>query len=138
MRRYIRHPADIPIEVSVGDPSARAARQTRNVSLGGLAFRSEGGLEPGTLVEIRIPFVQPPFETRARVAWCHAREAGFELGVEFLDPEDAFRARMIEQVCHIEDYKREVYRSEGRRLTAKEAALEWIGKHASRFPDAGT
>jgi hypothetical protein len=89
----------------------------------------------GTVIELRIPVVRPAFETRARVVWCRASEAGYDLGVEFLDPSDAFRARMVEQVCHIEDYRAGVYRSEGRELTAEQAAMEWIGKYASEFPE---
>ncbi len=137
MRHFIRHPADIPIEVTAGDQLVHATRHIHNVSLGGLAFQSDGELEPGIIVEVRIPFVRPIFETKARVVWCSAREGGFELGVEFLDPEDAFRARMVEQVCHIENYKNVVYQAEGRLLTAEEAAMEWIGKYASQFPDPG-
>lgn len=137
MRRFIRHPAGIPIEVSAGNRLVHATRQIHDVGLGGLAFQSDRELEPGDIVALRIPFVQPVFETRARVAWCHEGHAGFDLGVEFLDPEDAFLARMVEQVCHIEDYKTTVYRTEGRVLTGEEAALEWIGKHAAEFPDTG-
>jgi PilZ domain len=137
MRHFIRHPADIPIEVSAGDQLVHATRHIHNVSLGGLAFESDGELEPGIIVEVRIPFVRPMFETKARVVWCSALEGGFELGVAFLDPEDAFRARMVEQVCHIENYKKVVYQAEGRLLTAEQAAMEWIGKYASQFPDPG-
>ena len=138
MRHFIRHPADIPIEVSAGNQLVHATRHIHNVSLGGLAFESDGELEPGIIVEVRIPFVRPMFETKARVVWCSAREGGFELGVAFLDPEDAFRARMVEQVCHIENYKKVVYQAEGRLLTAEEAAMEWIGKYASQFPEQWT
>jgi PilZ domain len=137
MRHFIRHPADIPIEVSAGDQLVHATRHIHNVSLGGLAFESDGELEPGIIVEVRIPFVRPMFETKARVVWCSAREGGFELGVAFLDPEDAFRARMVEQVCHIENYKKVVYETEGRLLTAEQAAMEWMRKYASQFPDPG-
>ena len=77
--------------------------------------------------------MQPAFITQARVAWCKARADGFELGVEFLDAEDAFRARMVEQICYIENYRKTVYETEGRALTSEEAALEWIGKHAAQF-----
>lgn len=138
MRQFIRHPADIPIEVRERDASARAARHAHNLSLGGLSFDSEQRMEPGIVVDLRIAFVRPTFETKARVVWCSKREAGFELGVEFLDPDDVFRARMVEQVCHIENYKRHVLRAERRELTAEEAALEWIDKYASTFPEAGS
>ena len=134
MRHYIRHPTGIPIEVSRGHQPAPVACHGHDVSHGGLAFRSECGADPGSIVEVRIPLVQPPFETKARVVWCSSRAGGFELGVEFLDRNDAFRVRMIEQVCYIEDYRKAVHESEGRVLTAEEAALEWIHKHAAQFP----
>jgi hypothetical protein len=43
---------------------------------------------------------------------------------------------MVEQVCAIEQYRGEVLENEGRELTAQEAAAEWIGRYAGRFPDA--
>jgi hypothetical protein len=136
-RAYIRHPTDIPIEVSSADVSVRPVRHTHNVSVGGLAFESDTAFLPGTIVTIRIASVRPEFQTPGRVVWCGLGTQGYELGVEFLDPEDAFRARMVEQVCHIEEYRAEVQRTEGRTLTAEEAAVEWIAKHAAEFPDAG-
>ena len=44
---------------------------------------------------------------------------------------------MVEQICHIEQYRREVLKKEGRRLSSEEAASEWIVKYASDFPDTG-
>jgi hypothetical protein len=135
MRQFMRHPANITIEVTAGFQLDHAARQSHNVGLGGLAFQSDRPLARGCIIELRIPLVSPAFETRARVVWCRASEQGYDLGVEFLDATDAFRARMVEQICHIEDYRNGVYRSEGRELTAEQAASEWIGKYASQFPD---
>ena len=136
MRQYIRHPADIPIEMSRGHHAAQSMFHGHDVSHGGLAFRADSEVQPGSIVEIRIPIVRPIFETKARVAWCSAREGGFELGVEFLDAQDAFKARMVEQVCHIENYKKLVSRTERRELTAEEAAMEWISRYAAQFPRA--
>ena len=134
MRQFIRHPTDIPIEVGARGQLAHAIHNTFNLSVGGLEFPCDREFTPGAVVEIRIPFVHPPFEAEARVAWCNAREDSFELGVEFLDRDDAFLARMVEQVCHIENYKKEIYRTERRQLSSEEAAMEWIIKYASRFP----
>ncbi|MBK8175836.1 MAG: PilZ domain-containing protein [Rhodospirillales bacterium] len=133
MRHFIRHPVDIPIEVSADEQSLHALPHACNVSVGGLAIQSDVELKPGAIIDIRIPFVRPMFETKARVVWCHDHEQNFDLGVEFLDPEDAFRARMVEQVCHIEKYKQDMHR-EGRYITPEEAAMEWIDKYAWRFP----
>jgi hypothetical protein len=137
MRQFIRHPVAIPIEVASDDPAAHGSRTLRNVSLGGLAFESDVRFEPEAIVKVRIPFVNPAFETRARVVWCSARSGRYELGVQFLDPRDAFIARMVEQVCHIENYRKVVRETEGRRLSAEDAAAEWINKFAAQFPDPG-
>ena len=135
VRQFIRHPAEIPIEVSPG--SQGRAFRSRNLGMGGLAFHAAHPIKSGSVVEIRIRLVRPLFKTRARVAWCQASASGFDLGVEFLDAEDAFRARMVEQVCHIEQYRKAVQQTEDRALTAEEAASEWIDKYAAQFPDPG-
>jgi hypothetical protein len=136
VRQFIRHATDVPIEVHLAGQLAQA--YTHNVSHGGLAFQSSTDFEPGTLVDVRIPLVKPRFESRARVVWCVARQGAFDLGVEFLEVEDAFRARMVEQVCYIERYRQEVLRTEGRALSAQQAAMEWIGRYAADFPDPGS
>ncbi len=135
MRQFIRHPTEIPIQIRRDRRRAAAAPALLNISFGGLAFQSQTDLELGSIVLLRIPFVRPQFSTRARVVWCSAADGAFEVGVEFLDVEDAYRGRMVEQICHIEQYRREVRKSEGRRLTSEEAAAEWIAKYASAFPD---
>jgi len=136
MRRYIRHPASIPIEVAAGAELAEHAFRTYNVGEFGIAFRADRALAPGTVITLRIFITTPPFETAARVVWCQAGPDGYEVGVEFADPDQAFRARMFEQVCHIEHYRKEVLQMQGRQLTSDQAAAEWISRFASRFPRA--
>ena len=135
-RAFIRHTAGVPIQVRAVPGSAAATRQSVNVSAGGLSFVSEEKLAIGSIIEVRIDAVDPPFEARARVAWINPEGDGYCVGVQFLDASDAFRARMVEQVCSIERYRREVEEREGRVLTSPEAAAEWIGRYAGRFPDA--
>ncbi len=134
MRRYIRHPAGIPIEVKARGQMAHDVHHTVDLGIGGMAFRCDRDFAEGEAVVIRIPFVHPPFDVEARVVWCRLREDGFLLGVEFLNRDDAFMTRMVEQVCHIENYQKAVCRTEGRQLSAEEAAREWISKYAARFP----
>ena len=59
----------------------------------------------------------------------------FDIGVAFdADNDDAYRVRLCEQICRIEQYKRDVLLDEGRFLTSDEAAAEWIAEHAAAFP----
>lgn len=141
MRRFLRHPAGIPIEVVAtradADPLAPPGAAV-DVSVGGLAFHYPRPLERGALMTVRIPCVSPIFESVARVAWCLADASGYRVGVEFLDEQDEFRARMVEQVCHIESYRQRVRADEHRDISAEEAAREWIVKFAERFTQANS
>lgn len=128
----------MPIEIRADPSTAGTPAQMHDLSVGGLAVRSRIAVAPGARVEVRIAQVQPVFLAPARVAWCRPHEdEGFELGVTFLDAEVAFLARMVEQVCHIEDYRQSVRRTEGRVLNSDEAAREWIDRHAAQFPEIG-
>lgn len=135
-RQFIRHTAGVPIEVRAVPGSPALTLESSNVSVGGISFVSDVDFALGSTLEINISEVDPPFTARARVVWTSPEGDGFCIGVSFLDASDAFRARMVEQVCSIERYRREVEAAEGRVLTAPEAAAEWIARYAGRFPDA--
>lgn len=136
MRLFIRHPTDVPIEIQDAPEHGYVRQATQDIGFGGLAFISTKAFEPECLIALRIPCLKPAFEVAmARVTWCHSSNSHFAIGVEFLDSAEAFRVRMIEQICHIESYQREVEQREGRHLSAEQAAEEWISRHASSFPD---
>ncbi|HEX5127358.1 MAG TPA: PilZ domain-containing protein [Rhodocyclaceae bacterium] len=132
-RAYMRHPANMPIEIRCETPSEVPKRRLKDVSLGGLSCSSTWPLLVDTIVNISIPVTQPPFELRGRVVWCVRHGQRFDLGIAFMDTDDAFAARMIEQICHIENYRSEVLRQEGRVLDSETAAKEWIEKFAPNF-----
>lgn len=136
MRSYIRHPSDIPIEYQVDEQAESVAGQEHlhDISAGGLSFTSTHALVAGSLITIRISNVVPAFVARARVAWCRSEGDSFVVGVAFTESSDLFRARMVEQVCHIEHYKAEVFAAEGRKIDGEEASREWIQKFAKEFP----
>jgi hypothetical protein len=135
MRSYIRHPSDIPIEYQRDETGQGASHERlNNISQGGLSFSSSSSLPAGAVVTIRISLIEPCFEARAQVAWCHPDKDGYVVGVTFMDSEDLYRVRMVEQICHIEHYKSEVFQKEGRRLSGEQAAREWIRKFARNFP----
>ena len=134
MRKYIRHPSDIPLEFELGDVVANRREYLKDVSEGGLSFSSAEYLEPGSTIMIRIPLRNPVFETEGIIVWCRKETDGYEAGVRFSDSSSEFRVRMVEQVCHIAHYKAEVLEKEGRELSGEEAAVEWITKFAKDFP----
>ena len=139
IRKFIRHPVDVPIQVTnnwVDDDDEDLDQTITNVSLGGLAFVSPKPLEIQDRVRVCIPILKRDNTLIGNVVWCEKCDngVGFEIGIEFQKSRDAFRLRMIEQVCHIEHYRKEVMLREGRELSAQEAAKEWISKYADDVP----
>ena len=138
IRKFIRHPVDIPIQVTTGpddEEDDESLDQTiTNVGLGGLAFVSPTPLDVFSRVQINFPLFERDSSLTGNVAWCEQVDDGYEIGIEFDKGREAFRMRMIEQICHIEHYRREVFEREGRELSSREAAREWIAKFADDFP----
>lgn len=135
MRTFIRHPSDIPIQVRTDNtPDGEQDLQLQDISHGGLAIVSDRKYKPGTRLSVEINLVEPPFRAHVVVAWCRERREGWLLGVEFTQQNDEYTARMVEQVCYIEHYKKEVYACSGRKLSNNEAAAEWIARNAASFP----
>ena len=138
IRKFIRHPVDVPIHVtadSVENENDDTMDQTiTNGSLGGLAFVSHKPLQVLARVQICIPFLKKNNTLVGNVVWCDRSSHGYEIGIEFESSKDAFRLRMIEQICHIEHYRKEILLQEGRELTTQEAASEWLAKYADDFP----
>ncbi len=137
MRHFLRHPADIPIEIRATGFRAHETRtvneeQLHDISHGGLAFNSHTDFEQGTILSIRLSPASDIIQ--AIVVWCRRQFDHYDTGVKFLDKDDAFRARMVEQIHHIENYRRQVREQEGRTLSGREAAHEWIQRYASSFP----
>lgn len=137
-RSFVRHPVDIPIEIEADGLPPAASRRVKDVGLGGLACRSQRPLDVGAAVVLTIPLVTPPFRPAALVVWCRGDDLDYEVGVRFREADAAFAARMVEQVCQIEHYRREVLRVEGRVLDAESAAVEWIGRYAAEFSTMGS
>ncbi len=137
MREFIRHPSSIPLEFDVAEQSVQRNEYLTNVSVGGLCFHARSQVPLGSVISIRIPLVEPGFLAQAHVVWCRKSGHGYDIGVQFVDDEHAFHTRMVEQICHIEEYRKQVERREQRRLTSEQAAMEWIEKFSAEFPPLG-
>jgi len=132
-RQFYRHPVDVPIQVfPQGELAADAPLS--DLSEGGLSFHTNVFIAQGQVLRIRIPFVDPAFDAQCVVRWQRSYENGdgFEIGVMFLDEETAFRIKMVQQVCHIKNYRNQQQEA-GRELTFEEAANEWIAIYAADF-----
>ena len=133
MRAFVRHTSDIPIEVQPEDLSINTEERLNNIGAGGLSFCTSTALRKGAHVRIKISLASPVFEVRGKVVWSKKSGETYHVGIQFVESSDSFRVRMIEQICRIEQYKKEMLQKEGRTLSGRDAALEWIGRYAESF-----
>jgi hypothetical protein len=131
-RKTPRYPGEIPVAFTLGEVVASESAYLNNISAGGIAFDSIVALDPGTVILLQMPVSHPLFSTPGRVIWCRKIAFQHEVGVEFMDADTEFRARMVDMVRRIEAYRQDAARA-GRDLTGQEATLEWIGLHGEKF-----
>ncbi|NRB41167.1 MAG: PilZ domain-containing protein [Pseudomonadales bacterium] len=144
MRRFVRHPSNMPIDISTmvdgkvnSDYSHKEFTQLDNLSSGGICCKVKHFIPKGTHVNIHIPSVQKDYEGYGVSAWCrNSSTSGYELGIRFDSDNDAFNYHMVEQICLIEEYRQLALSKEGRTISSEEAAIEWIGKFADKFPSS--
>ncbi|MBX2809333.1 MAG: PilZ domain-containing protein [Cellvibrionaceae bacterium] len=136
-RQFIRHPSDIPIEYCFMDKPVCLSDSISDVSLGGLSFHAQDYIQPNQWLHLHIPINEEHFEVDAQVRWCNlsSDKCSYDVGVLFATKSAAFSTRMVEQICHIEHYKKVVLETEGRVLNGDEAAAEWIERFATSFPN---
>ena len=129
--KYIRHPTEIPVEICSLSPTHNHI-QTQPHDGVGISFICAYPWQRGMFIKIRLPMVKPTFEAIVEIVWIRKRQSYYEVGVTFLNEEDAFQGRMCEQMCRIEIY-RQKQAGEGRKLSIDEAAMEWITHYAEQF-----
>ena len=135
IRRHIRHVTGIPIEVTLDyDHNYHVEGENiANVSLGGLCFIASDRLEVNESIQVRCPVLNEGHSLDGKVVWCTKTAKGYEIGLEFDDPEEVERLRMIEQICQIESFRLDLEKREGRILSSEQAAREWVNRYAGEF-----
>lgn len=134
MRRYVRHPSTIPIELTVACAPCAGRPQLANIATGGFACTVDEPLAIGASVQLRVPMIWPEYRGCGTVKWCRAEKNAFEVGIEFC-AQDLFKAKMVEQLSQIEHYRNQLWIEEGRIVDGEQAAVEWIARYAKDFSD---
>jgi hypothetical protein len=101
-----------------------------------MAFVCQDVFAPGDLVTVEYPTLAIS-GVSGEVVWSGDLGDGTHrhlCGIRFLERSMFLRARLVEQLCHIEAYRRDQREKNGRDLTPNEAAGEWIATTASGFP----
>ena len=129
---YIQHPKSVALEIL----SAPAKCQTDELMPLGLICNQPQDHSIGSLVVLKHPALPEDQPIEATVVWCRRQKSGYQIALGFLTEEELYRVRMLEQLCHIQLYQKEM-KQEGRKLSAEGAAVEWITKYAAHFPTDG-
>ena len=132
---FIHHPSGFPIECKRLWFAAKDDFEEANSSDIGLIFDSEKYIKPGVIIEITIPLRNEIEKFRGKVVLVRHNGDFFEIGIWLQRQSDASRARIVEQICHIEAYLKEKKFRDGPYVINRErVAEEWIGKYASSVP----
>ena len=137
IRKYARHITGIPIEVSQDHTPVKLIdsedETITNVSLGGLSFIATERLDIDEEIMVRFPVLRQDTELGGKVVWCEKTHRGYEVGLEFDNPKEIDRLKLIEHICHIEHYRKEIEIREGREINCEQAAREWVSRFADNF-----
>jgi len=105
-RKYIRHPAEIPLEYKIAGNNHEHSDFTTNVSLGGLCFRASDPIDLGTIISLKFPSVNSDVTLTAKVVWCTKEDDYVDIGVEFQNKTDALMAKTLEEICYIRKFEK--------------------------------
>lgn len=132
---FIHHPASVPFEwkrIWFNTKQEVSETETANV---GVIFNSEKYIKPGVTLEIIIPLRNETERFRGKVVLVRNIGDYYEIGLWLYHHADASRARIVEQICHIETYLQEKkYREGPYAINRDRVAAEWISKYASSVP----
>jgi hypothetical protein len=135
-KHYIHHPSNIPVQLA----PLPSPPSTTEPDFGGLCCLWNAPFDKGTRLRLSISDINPHYWAEVQVIDYkpaiddHKPHRCFELQLAFVDPKQAFRMRLVEQLCHINHYRDQIVTQEGRQLSPEQAAHEWIGRYAAGFP----
>jgi len=139
-RHFIRHPLRLPLSYEIVDKNLGENREimrseTINLSMGGLLFPSKHPVEPESNIVINMPFENKVFNIQAYVVRCiHNSDTKlYDIAVSFLKTQEAFKAKMIEQIYLIAGYRDMLSLQTGKEISLEEASREWIKRYSARF-----
>ncbi|CEL30547.1 MULTISPECIES: PilZ domain-containing protein [Pseudomonas] len=132
MGRFIPHPDEVPVELTLLTPECISRQQLHTISLGGIACNYHRAWRHGTALQVRLPTLNADMCFPGYVAWCLRRKKGYLVGIAFTDEQTLFSARMGEQVCQIERYCRINDAHDGLQ-NIQAVALQWVEQHADEF-----
>ncbi|OGW89144.1 MAG: hypothetical protein A3E74_06210 [Omnitrophica bacterium RIFCSPHIGHO2_12_FULL_44_12] len=143
-RAIYRHKVELPIKYRLkGDGKKEKSSDhiairrsiTKDVTPEGLLLLSTEKFEPQTVLVLNIPTPGKEFLIDGRVVHVvQDPESGqYRTGIHFLNPDDAFKVKMAEQLLQILAFQKSLSLKESRQVSEEEAAQRWIVEHSESF-----
>ncbi|MEI8176388.1 MAG: PilZ domain-containing protein [Candidatus Omnitrophota bacterium] len=138
-RRFIRHPVCFPLSYRTLEKNASRdddrVSTTVNLGLGGLMFLAKEPVGVNAKIVVKMPFQDKVFNVRGKVVRCEKSKAEqlYDIGVSFYMLSDAFKAKLIEQMYRISEFRDLLSIQQGKEVQLEEASKEWIKKYSKRF-----
>jgi hypothetical protein len=133
LRFFKRCRSNLPVDIKIGDVAYQEKDFLNDISLGGLSFKSKVNIEQGKVVDITIPLTYPVFQTVGKVIWSKKMNDHFNVGVKFVLPNNRPTVEAVEQVCDIEQYKKEIMEKDGKTLSSEDAAIRWLKGYIEEY-----
>jgi c-di-GMP-binding flagellar brake protein YcgR len=139
-RHFIRHPLSLPLAYKILKPRLSSARQeqlskTINLSMGGLLFAAKHPVKTDSIIAIRMPFEDKVFNIKAKVVRCvnNPETRLYDIAASFFRTNEAFKAKMIEQIYLIAEYRDLLNLQLGKEVSLEEASRRWVRKYSKLF-----
>ena len=134
--RYLRHAAQVPIAWREIPRHLARAGEIEAAAGVGLRFLSSRPARAGALIEATLTVAGEACRFRGSVRQVRPLGHRFEIAMRLAGPEHALRARLAEQACRIEVYRRSLSRRARQPVGIEHAAREWVERYAARFAAA--
>ncbi|MBN1409038.1 MAG: PilZ domain-containing protein [Calditrichaceae bacterium] len=112
------------IDTTVSGRQKLQFERLNDISFEGLSFESDVAYRKGAILTITIPVTQPAFRVISEVVWCKPNGGNYKIGTKFLQIQNGYRMKMLEQLTFIETYRKKVFFDENRSLSCEQAYSE--------------
>ena len=133
---FIYHPKHVPLKIKrvwrlpeLAQDEVKSGKSTL-----GLCFFSTKNHKPGALIELTISLLGEDHKFIGQVVIVKETHLGYETGIWLQSQMDAYRARIIEQVCYIDGYLGHKQDQSVAVINKEQGAREWISLNAAQFP----
>lgn len=133
MIQSITHPDSIPIDFKISDREKSSDHSLSDCRFV-LVFSSGKSVQTESPIDVFITVREKTYTFPGVVTDFVKTGMTNSITTMFPRSDVEFKVRLVEQICHIENYRNILAEKEGRILSGHEAAAEWIALYAKFFP----